>query len=416
MLLRFLVAAASVFFSFSAHAWELTKLDLPPMKWADIYHIADDGSALTGMFFPAARSFYWSRETGVVLDASDVMTPDGKTLLQIEGANNQPARLVALDPRTGEKKSWPLPYTKDSLSLPSVSPFFFSRGAVLRHTIFNDNSEDGISSEHCLVWTPQRGVTEIRKEGIRRLFCAGISGNGTAVVGSYLNTEENSSGSFYWSESRGFVPFESRFDLPEISGNGLVVTAWPRLVKLGKPELGYEPATFWSPDTGFTPLGKDGFGQTIPLHISHDGQVIAGMLLTEREITAPWGKVAVRHAFRWTPGTGVVDLGVLGTENDVSSGPLKISADGSVILGSQRGQDESSSGYWIWTANQGLRNLKDALKAAGIDLAHLEPWWVNDMSADAGTFVLEKETDRTLYILHVGDLFRTGGRTENGKR
>ena len=72
---------------------------------------------------------------------------------------------------------------------------------------------------------------------------------------------------------------------------------------------------------------------------------------------------AASHAFRWTSGGGMVDLGTLGGTNSTATG---ISADGLVVVG--HAQTGSATRAFRWTQGTGMQSVEDWLRDATVNV------------------------------------------------
>ena len=100
----------------------------------------------------------------------------------------------------------------------------------------------------------------------------------------------------------------------------------------------------WTPATGMTDLGTLGGSDSHACAVSADGDAIAG-----------WAENTSnrQHAFRWTKATGMTDLGTLG---GLTSKAMAISANGGVVVG--RAENASNQGHaFRWTQGTGMTDL-----------------------------------------------------------
>lgn len=94
----------------------------------------------------------------------------------------------------------------------------------------------------------------------------------------------------------------------------------------------------WTPQTGIQDLGTLGGSSSQPLAVSRDGRVVVGF--------------SNNRAFRWTPEGGIQDLGSLGNHG---SSATAVSADGSTVIGeSFAGQSYRA---FRWTEENGMEDL-----------------------------------------------------------
>jgi probable HAF family extracellular repeat protein len=108
----------------------------------------------------------------------------------------------------------------------------------------------------------------------------------------------------------------------------------------------------WTPATGLQDLGVlPGGDQSIAIAISADEKVVVG----EAQVSGLW------HAFRWTAATGMADLGTLG---GAESAAFAVNNDGSVIVGSSlTGSSTGSDHAFRWTAKTGMQDLTNLVNA-----------------------------------------------------
>ncbi len=157
-----------------------------------------------------------------------------------------------------------------------------------------------------------------------------LGGNGTrpwsmSPDGQWI-TGWDFNGQFRWSSGTGFDSFTGAANgFPDIAIGGLPVAA--TLINGGNEEAGY-----WTP-TGVTYFGgiggQSGTSISSCYGCSDDGSAVVGLA---------WVNAGQAHAFRWTSGTGMVDLG--STISNRSSRANGVSGNGLVVVG----WDEMSSG------------------------------------------------------------------------
>lgn len=128
----------------------------------------------------------------------------------------------------------------------------------------------------------------------------------------------------------------------------------------GQDQFGPTDHAFrWTPNTGLQDLGLTTGTQSISDCISSNGLVIGGQATDKNGF---W------RAFRWTATTGLMDLGTLpnGPESAVDAS----NQDGSVLVGHSLTSGSSSSDHaFRWTAKTGMQDLRSALQAAGVHTA-----------------------------------------------
>jgi hypothetical protein len=123
--------------------------------------------------------------------------------------------------------------------------------------------------------------------------------------------------------------------------------------------------------TGMVSLGRD-HGvqfhapfQPDPVLVSADGSVLAGTLGDPNQ--------EVGHPFRFTDADGIVLL-----DPDAYGSVLAMSADGSIILGDGRDDDNMRTTDFVWDAVHGRRELEQVLRDAGADLTG---WTIGDQNS-----------------------------------
>ncbi|MFI4935993.1 MAG: hypothetical protein ACHP7N_15350, partial [Caulobacterales bacterium] len=139
-----------------------------------------------------------------------------------------------------------------------------------------------------------------------------------------------------------------------ISADGLVVVG---VNSADKPGGGSQDlAVMWTAAGGLTSLGT--FGGSLPgssaFAVNADGTVIVG----ESTVDLGFGFFG-QHAFRWTQGGGMVDLGTLPNFSDNSAAD-GASADGSVVVGTSfklTDNVQTGSHAFRWTAASGLVDI-----------------------------------------------------------
>jgi len=183
----------------------------------------------------------------------------------------------------------------------------------------------------------------------------GANANGTIVGGAILN-EEGDVVAARWTLTEGFWVPEVLGDLlggQDFSGSNCLSYDGSVAVGFANSFLGPEACRWsqqpndqgelvWVPQAlGDLPGG--GYYSTA-YGCSADGSVVVG-----------WSEVSYgRRAFRWTPGTGMVDLGVLGKVN--RSEAWACSANGSVVVGfTDAGKNQVVA--FRWTAAAGMVSL-----------------------------------------------------------
>jgi len=200
-----------------------------------------------------------------------------------------------------------------------------------------------------------------------------VSGDGATIVGASRSAHATGYEAFRWTETDGMVGLGL---LPGgVASNAASVSDDGRIIA-GNATVGtsvYQNQAFrWTLESGMVSLGLlPGAASSYLLDLSADGQVAVGFSGSE--------------AYRWTASTGMTGLGRL--PNDTSTSATLISADGRVIVGYS--YNGSSSEYFIWTANKGMRTLRAILAADGVDISAWRDLKVSAISDDGSTVVGE---------------------------
>lgn len=215
-----------------------------------------------------------------------------------------------------------------------------------------------------------------------------VSNDGRVIVGyAYFDEGAGDSAAFRWSENGGIQNLD--FDTHSsqayaVSRNGATVAG----CDVSENEPGRPVVFRWTVQTGFQRTGGFLADCTFeqPTAISDDGRVIVG--------AASCGAVGVR-AFRWTPTTGIQDLGTLGGLRAIAR---DVSADGSSIVGESEipGPYHRTHGF-LFTSTLGMVDLNVYLPLLGFDLGGREIVRARSISDD-GRVILADAGSRQLMI------------------
>ena len=164
-----------------------------------------------------------------------------------------------------------------------------------------------------------------------------LSGNGAAGVGVW------GGGIFRWTPA-GIEDIGGDLQAPQagISRDGLQIAASVM------DQYGVQTAGLWSAATGWQSLGA------LPGSTPCDAYLSSGWGVTDNRtvVGLNWNDCVTTTAFEWSSGTGMTDLGFLGTVGDLGgSRANRISADGSTVVG----WDRHSTGFWqgaVWSGGQ----------------------------------------------------------------
>jgi probable HAF family extracellular repeat protein len=217
-----------------------------------------------------------------------------------------------------------------------------------------------------------------------------VSADGSVVVGYQRGPDsvnfEAAFKAWRWTASTGMVELGA---LPDSTGVWEAVEA-SAVSADGATIVGFDisvgvavRAFRWTQAGGMQAIGDlpGGQIQSYANDVSADGSVIVGNSATE---------FTDQEAFRWTQAGGMVALGDL-PGGEFRSDATAVSADGSVIVGRANivaPANGGGSAAFIWDAQNGMRDLKQVLIAAGA--TGLDDWqlhWPTGISADGRTIV-----------------------------
>jgi hypothetical protein len=183
----------------------------------------------------------------------------------------------------------------------------------------------------------------------------GLDGDGHVAVG--LLYDGCATRAFRWTDASGAGVFKLLDGLGNnpggadrasvVSQDGLVMGGFA-----ATPQLDRTPA-LWRPDGSGVLLDPALTGSGEVLAINADGSMVAGILNQE--------------AFSWTPGAGLVSLGLLPSNNLTPSAVANaIAADGRLIVGGSGDPFDQGEVAFVWTPDGGMRSLQDIVLANGL--------------------------------------------------
>ena len=129
-----------------------------------------------------------------------------------------------------------------------------------------------------------------------------------------------------------------------VSADGSTVAGWS-----GRPvgSLELTHACVWT-GAGVLDLGPSGAGNSLAYGISADGSVVVGYsYLANSQL----------RAFRWTPGGGMANLGVLSGTGWASSTAYGVSGNGQVVVGVCEKSQANNGRAFRWTPSGGMQTL-----------------------------------------------------------
>lgn len=203
--------------------------------------------------------------------------------------------------------------------------------------------------EHPFRWTSSEGMVDLGTLGGLNGFGRAVSSDGSTIVGQarLANADLHA---FRWTSGGGLQ------DLGTAGGNSSFATAVSRdgAAVAGNTTNGLgQPRAFrWTTLGGLQDLGTlGGASSNVGSNksaLSLDGSVVVGA--SEINFATP----TVFHAFRWTAGGGMQDLGTLGGAN---SSATVASSDGSVVGGSSERADMIGQHAFRWSSTTGMQAL-----------------------------------------------------------
>lgn len=211
----------------------------------------------------------------------------------------------------------------------------------------------GGSTIQAFRWTISAGMSGLGAPSA----ASAVSADGTVIVGSQDLTVDGLREAFRWTASTGRVGLGDLGTPPGdvfqsgatgLSGDGSVVVgnATPGATS------GQYQAFRWTSTGGMVGLPLlPGHSSARANAVSRDGLVVVGI----SDDGAAW---------RWTSGTGTVNLGLIGPAYTLASA-IAISADGGVIGGLNSNEFTGEDEAFIWTQAGGMQRLFDVLVAAG---------------------------------------------------
>lgn len=187
-----------------------------------------------------------------------------------------------------------------------------------------------------------------------------VNSAGDVVIGySYNGTRDRA---FRWTESSGTMAdlgtFKDRgadysYYAKSVNAAGDVVIGWARDWNADTSVFNSNIADYafrWTPSTGMTDLGTFAggkAGRTYAYGVNAAGDVVVGKADNGTE----------GHAFRWTEATGMVDLGTLAADKQSGSSSANgVNAEGNVVVGHAYNGAAYARAF-RWTAATGMTDL-----------------------------------------------------------
>lgn len=232
-------------------------------------------------------------------------------------------------------------------------------------------------------WTASDGMQSLGVlPGFTASDASAASGDGSVVVGTCSGA--TTSRAFRWTAGAGMESISSgtsSLAASAVSSDGTVVAG-----SVTRDAATRGGAFTWSQAQGLRLLDPVGGGTTLSVPssvfaLSADGSVAVG----ERYFATENGAI-IQHAFRWTAGEGLVDLGTLGVGVPAFSTGLAVSGDGRVVGGTSVNAGLTGSVACVWTEQTGLLEVNQLLASSGVDLTGWVLTSITGLSADGATF------------------------------
>lgn len=227
------------------------------------------------------------------------------------------------------------------------------------------------------VWTSETGVVDIGGlPGGNVSYATGVSGDGAVVVGTTgANFGDPYQEAWRWTQAEGFTPLGDlgpdtlQFGSAEdVSADGMTVVGTGSIGDIDPDTDDHAYAVIW-PNSGAAPTNIGNLpspistGGALATAASADGSVVVGF---SPGYTA--GGVFANRGFRWTPGTGMVDIGPLPARPNGSIYISDCSSDGNTLVGYMIDGGPTTWQSVVWTPSTGVRSLRTILGDAGVSV------------------------------------------------
>jgi probable HAF family extracellular repeat protein len=237
------------------------------------------------------------------------------------------------------------------------------------------------SPSHIFRWSAAGGYQNLGGiAGWASVNTTGMNGDGSTMVGYVQNgggTSPPTDAPFRWTSGGGFQnlgylrPSSSYAQALGVSRDGNVVVGFSAFSSTGGPAEAFR----WTPTGGMQALAPEvnpPFTETVASAVSGNGAVIVG-----------YGS-GPAHPWRWSEGTGMVDLGLApGALDGVVKGS---NYDGTVLLASMFLPSELEVPY-LWLAESGYVRFTNYLTSNGVTLpTGYTSYTVTSVSDDGRTF------------------------------
>jgi uncharacterized membrane protein len=242
------------------------------------------------------------------------------------------------------------------LAFPSLSkdrPVADATGVSANGDAIVGHYTDAHGSQHVYRWTAASGTADVgAPHGWQYMNDPAVSGDGTAVAGSYIADAAGKTHLYVWTKAHGFKDLGAGAQtiVPvAVTNDASVISGWFR--------NGDAFGIFqWTAANGFQNLGTIGKAGCKAIAASADGSAIVGYSwdrVNMIEGVPDFSSFIGGNVFLWTRATGIRNLGAMAKAKAMPQG---ISADGAVILGS-RTDNKSGWQAFMWSEAQGVRDI-----------------------------------------------------------
>lgn len=207
-------------------------------------------------------------------------------------------------------------------------------------------ARDGLNRWRAFRWSEKSGMVDLGTLGGTQSVAQAISANGLWITG-VSQTEKGINSAFRWSQRDGMQDLGTLSDFH--TSTGLAVS--DEGIVFGEVYHPSEIRSFrWSEQRGMEDLGTLGGDDTGFLKLSADGSTVLGMAKTAEKLGY--------YIFRWTETEGITDLGIrTGVDLVTKTINSGISSDGQVIVAQQLNSATNQLSPVRWSQSHGIQQL-----------------------------------------------------------